>query len=555
MTNCRINIKEIKEIQNYIDLVRSGKYKVCKEQLLLCKLIEKVFKTENLYVDTKQLEEYLDLQKYFPFKLFDWEKFCFALHNCVYTEKGRLRWPILFMLLGRGSGKNGYLAFEDFCLVTPINGIEKYHIDIFAMAEEQARTTFDDIYDILKSNENKMKKHFYWNKEEIINLKTNSKIKFRTSAPKTKDGGRPGKVDFDEYHAYENMKLVNVAVTGLGKKPHPRRTIATTDGDVRDGPLDKLKARAQSILKGDISDNGMLPFICKLDDESEIHKKECWTKANPSLPFFDDLMHEIETEYIDYLEDPIENSAFSTKRMNLPKGNADTEVTSWENILATNQEIPDIEYATCVAGIDYAKTDDFVSAGLLFKYEEKYVWLTHTWICESSKDLHRIKAPIREWSEKGLLTFINGPEIHPDIPAMWLQEMGRKYNITKLYIDNYRYTLLSRSLREHGFDTDKKGRNNIYLVKGSDEAKISPTITREFKNHNIIFGDNPLMRWFTNNSCILEANKMGNIQYGKIEPKSRKTDGFKAFVAAMCGSTHLVDSNVKTYVDFGVYTY
>ncbi len=31
----------------------------------------------------------------------------------------------------------------------------------------------------------------------------------------------------------------------------------------------------------------------------------------------------------------------------------------------------------------------------------------------------------------------------------------------------------------------------------------------------------------------------GNITYGKIEPKSRKTDPFKAFVAGMCFSDEL----------------
>ena len=31
-------------------------------------------------------------------------------------------------------------------------------------------------------------------------------------------------------------------------------------------------------------------------------------------------------------------------------------------------------------------------------------------------------------------------------------------------MDNYRYTLLAKALREVGFDTDKKGNNNIRLV-------------------------------------------------------------------------------------------
>lgn len=32
----------------------------------------------------------------------------------------------------------------------------------------------------------------------------------------------------------------------------------------------------------------------------------------------------------------------------------------------------------------------------------------------------------------------------------------------------------------------------------------------------------------------MEVSKVGNITYGKIEPHSRKTDPFKAYVAAEC---------------------
>lgn len=546
--------KLIPEIQNYIDYVRSGKIAVCEEQILLCKYVENCFKTENIYIDKEQLGKYLNLQKYFPFKLLDWEKFCFALHNCVYREDGQLRWPVLFILVGRGAGKNGYLAFEDFCLLTPINGVKYYFIDIFAMSEDQAKTTFEDVYNVLEDNEKKFKNYFYWNKEVIINLKTKSRLKFRTSGVKTKDGGRPGKVDFDEYHAYESMKLVDTATTGLGKKPHPRRTIITTNGDVRDGPLDTLIVRSEAILHGEMPDNGTLPFICRLPNIKEIKNKNNWTKANPSLPFFPTLQHELDIEYGDYLLDPIGNSSFATKRMNVPQGNKDVEVTSWENIQATKQAIPDLNGCTCVAGIDYAKTTDFVAAGLLFLYKAKYYWLHHTWVCKNSADLARIKPPLEEWEEKGLLTFVDGPEIPPDVPAEWLALQGQKYNITRLGMDNYRYTLLAKALRAVGFDTDKKGTNNIKLARPSDEMLIAPTVTSLFNNHNIVWGDNPLMRWYTNNSCMI-TSKAGNTTYGKIEPKSRKTDGFKAFIAALVASEELPDSGETVDFDFGVYTY
>lgn len=547
--------KLIPEIQNYIDLVRSGTIEICKEQFQLMDYVEKCFKEEKLFVDEESLNKYLSLQKYFPFDLYEWEIFCFTLHNCTYLKPGILRWPDLFIYVGRGSGKNGYLAFEDFCLISEYNAVKKYFIDICANSEEQAKTSFEDVYDVMEENKTKLSKHFNWNKEVITNLKTKSRLMFRTSNAKTKDGGRPGKVDFDEYHQYEDYKTINVFKTGLGKKKNPRTTITTTDGDVRGGPLDSIKARALRILNEKGGDNGLLPFICRLDDEKEADNSKMWDKANPTLHYNEELFREIKKEYIDYKEDPISNSDFMTKRMNIPKGNKDQEVTSWDNILATNQPIPDLTGCTCIAGCDYAKTTDFVVAGLLFKYKGKYYWISHTWVCRNCNDLGRIKAPLEEWEKLGLLTFVDDVEVAPSIPALWLAEQGQKYNITTLGMDNYRYTLLAKALREVGFDTDKKGVNNIKLTRPSNQMLVAPTINSLFVNHNIVYGDTPLMRWYTNNTCK-HAEKYDNITYAKIESKSRKTDGFMAFVAAMCaGGSDLEDSGEEIDFDIGVYTY
>ena len=80
------------------------------------------------------------------------------------------------------------------------------------------------------------------------------------------------------------------------------------------------------------------------------------------------------------------------------------------------------------------------------------------------------------------------------------------------------------------------------LVRPSDEMMIIPTITSLFNNHAIGWGNNPLMRWYCNNSNRITSSA-GNMTYGKIEPKSRKTDGFKAFVAAEILRDELITYN------------
>lgn len=475
-----------------------------------------------------------------PYPLFPWEMFVFTLHNCVRRRSDdRLRWPHALIYMGRGNGKNGYLSWEDLCLSSPYNPVPDYFIDICANSEDQAKTTFEDIYNILESNKVKFSNHYKWNQEVIKGLKNRSRIRFRTSNAKTKDGGRPGKVDFDELHGYEDYKQIKVFRTGLGKKADSRITYTTTNGDVRGGPLDDLLTRAHDILTGSIPDNGLLCFLCHLDSDEEITDPAMWYKANPSLQYLPNLLDELRLEFADYLQNPIANADFATKRMNRPQGDRENDVTSWENILATNSPLPDLDGLPCAWGVDYAKTTDFVSAGLLFLVDGKFIWKTHTWVCRACVDLPRIKAPLDAWADAGLLTWVDGPEISPDMPIDWIFEQAAKHRYRLIHgaCDNYRYTWLATSLKEHGIDTSKSSKV-FHLVKPSDIAMISPILTSTFNNSAFIWGDNPLMRWFTNNSKQSLTNK-GNIDYGKKEPKSRKTDGFFALLAAMTCQQHL----------------
>lgn len=533
------------EIQNYIDLVEKRKINVCKEQKQLVKLVKNAFKNEKLTVNYEDLQRYMSYQKYFPFNLFEWESFCFALHNCVFREDGESRWSDLFILCGRGAGKNGFLSFEGFCMTT--NGIPQYDIDICATSEEQAKTSFDEIHAILENPQyrKRFKSNFKWTLSAIENTKTHSKIKYRTNNAKGKDGLRSGAVFFDEVHAYENWDNINVFTTGLGKKPQPRRTYVTTNGDVRDGVLDNMILKAQKILKGELPDNGFLPFICKLDNENEVDNIESWEKANPSLRYMPTLREQMLREYQDYKIDPVINCAFMTKRMNIPKGKADQEVTSWENILKTNREVPDLTGKTCMCGIDFTKTTDFMSAFLLFKQKETYYGIHHSWFCNRSNDKHRIKIPLNQMVERGLLTIVDDVEVHPHLVTDWIAEMNKVYDIDKVAIDSFRYALLTRELADIGFEAKEK---KVKLVRPSDIMLIQPKINSMFATGQIVWGDDPLMRWFTNNAK-LEPAQNNNYKYGKIEPKSRKTDGFMAFVAACTLESEIPEQSELSFIE------
>lgn len=334
------------EIQEWIDIVENDVFRCCDEQKLLVAHVKKCFETEPIHIDLKQLEDYMGLAKYLPFDLFPWQKFVIALHDCTYWDAdGRPRWSDLFCELGRGAGKDGTIAFESFCLSSPYNGIREYDVDICANNEEQAMRPVTDLIGFFEvpSVIKKIKKFFYWTKEKVTCTKTKSVIKGRTNSPKGKDGLRSGIVIFNEIHQYENYDNIDVFTTGLGKKKHPRRSYFTTNGDKREGPLDDLLEESENILRKGDDDNGLLPFICKLNKKEDVDDEENWTMANPSLPYMPDLLVEIRKEYREWKKNPERLPAFMQKRMNLPDTVKESAAAKWDDIEKTNKELPDME--------------------------------------------------------------------------------------------------------------------------------------------------------------------------------------------------------------------
>lgn len=527
------------EVRGWIDIVENGTYRSCEEQQLLVEHIQRCFETEDIYIDRAQLSNYMKIcEKYIPFELFPWQKFVIALHDCTYWRgSGQVRWPDLFCMLGRGAGKDGTIAVESMCLTSPYNGIREYDVDICANNEEQAVRPVQDLTGFFEEpgTVKKIKRFYNWTKERVICTKTRSVIKGRTNSPKGKDGLRSGIVVFNEIHQYPNYDNINVFTTGLGKKKHPRRSYYTTNGDVREGPLDDLLDEAEDILRSGADDNGLLPFICKLDSKEDVHDEANWPKANPSLPYLPNLLSEIRKEYRDWSKNPDRLPAFMSKRMNLPEAMKEAAVADWDSIAATNQEIPDLKGWSCTVGVDYSKTTDWMAVNLHFKNGDKRYDINKAWICRDSRDIPRLKCPWREWAKTEYLEYVDDVEIHPSIVAGYIQEMGRKYNIAMVAIDSYRYSLLSDALSKVGISKELK---NLMLVKQTDIIKVVPVIDHCFLNHYFHWGNNPVLRWATNNTKTIRYGRdagadKGSFVYAKIEGKSRKTDPFMALVASM----------------------
>lgn len=525
------------QITEYLRLVETRKYKACERQKKFVKYVRRVFATEELIIDTDRIDRYGRYLKYFPFdRFFPWEWCLFVLFTCVFRKDGSPRWTDLVCFIGRGGGKNGFIAFIAFCLVTAVNAVRNYDVDICANSEEQAKRSFVDIWEMLEGkNRLKFKKGFRWNRTEITNRTTNSTIKYRTNSPKSKDGMRSGLVIFDEVHAYMDWNNITVFTTGQGKCDHPRRAFISSNGNIRDGVYDQIVELCDKILDGEVEDdNGYLPFICNLDEAEEVHDPDLWEKANPSLPYLPTLKKQIMKEYKDWIANPSGNADFMTKRMGIPQGDKEFEVTSWENLKRASRENPELEGKPCVLGLDFSRKDDFLSAALLFRDksgdEEEFHVIHHSWFCLASRDRERIKPPLEEWAKLGIVTLVDEVEIPTSLVTRWIEEAQGVYSIEAVAVDDYRYDIVHEELETLGYSAKDR---TITKVRPSHHMRVQPIINSAFATGRISWGDDPAMRWFTNNTKLVPFLN-GNYKYEKIEPRSRKTDGFMALVAAFC---------------------
>ena len=562
------------EINEYIKFVEENPNETDDEiKLLIKNIIKPTLSRDDVFFDEETFHRAIRYCEKWYYKLFPYQKFAYALFF-MYDKNNPdiVIFPDILIVMARGNGKDGMIMPLANFLQTHYYGVKNYHIDIVATSEEQAINSFKVVYEMLESNKKTMKKYFYWNKTVIINKQTHSTLRYNTANAKTKDGKQTGMIIFNEYHAYEDYKQINVYSSGLGKIKHARTVTITTNGTVRDGPLDEKLAAAKLVLNGEDNFLGLLPIIYKINDMATVDipmKKfletnnkadidiTVWCQANPSLRFMPILMNAIIKDYIKMKKQKSYRVEFYAKRMNLPQQDEEEVVTEWNNILRASyqdveKEVPretgNISGRSAIIGIDYASLNDFASAGFLFKVDGEYIWRQRTWICSKSKFYSDIKFPFDNIGQEGYQDFVivNTETIDAEEIVIWLIEEMAKYNIKKWIMDMYRFLLLKSIFEKYGITIETKDNpyGQVRMIRRFDSitAIVAPRIEIAFAEGKINIGNSAIMRWAINNTAVV-ISKDGNKKYIKIEPKLRKNDPFMAFVAAMSGQ-ELLDEKV-----------
>jgi phage terminase large subunit-like protein len=552
-----------KYVDDYIKGYEEGHLLFNKERIQLVDYLKKsVLSDDTLHFDNEQIENCIKFSEKWFFKLQPFQKFLIAF-VFLYHEDGTNYYEDFLWMMGRGSGKNGLISALGTFLISEFNGVRGYNGSIVANSEEQAKTSVSEIKDVVDSSPT-LGRAFYATNAQIKSRRTNSTLKYRTSNGNTKDGLRDGFVIFDEIHEYQDDSNVKVHLSGLGKKTNPRVFFIGTDGYVRDGFIDTKKKQAESVLKGKAAPDFLFPWICKIDSEAEIDNPRMWEKSVPMIvkplsTYGKTLYRQIKKDYDALVEAPSGREEFLTKRMDYPSQAMNSNVAPWEEILATNQPIPkDIDGREAIGAVDFASVRDFIAAAVTVRYKDKLVTIEKQWARKGFCDKYyaysrkeriatpnqRINIPLHDWERSGLVEVIDEPLMDPRHALDWMQQMAQRFNIKKVVMDNYRAQIMRKMFEDGGFDVD------IIQNPTSIDGLLASIIDDGFPRHRFIWGDNPMLRWNTQNVLVKVNKANGNKSYEKKEETRRKTDGFKAFEYTLYRANELSDVDVSESLAF-----
>lgn len=552
-----------KYVDDYIRDYEEGHLLFNKERIQLVDYLKKsVLSDDTLYFDNEQIENCIRFSEKWFFLLQPFQKFLIAF-VFLYHEDGTNYYEDFLWMMGRGSGKNGLISALGTFLISEFNGVRGYNGSIIANSEEQAKTSVAEIKDVVDSSPT-LGRAFYATNTQIKSRRTNSTLKYRTSNGNTKDGLRDGFVIFDEIHEYQDDSNVKVHLSGLGKKANPRVFFIGTDGYVRDGFIDTKKKQAESVLKGKAAPDFLFPWICKIDSEDEIDNPRMWEKSVPMIvkplsTYGKTLYRQIKKDYDALVEAPSGREEFLTKRMDYPSQAMNSNVAPWEEILATNQPIPkDIDGREAIGAVDFASVRDFIAAAVTVRYKDKLVTIEKQWARKGFCDKYyaysrkeriatpnqRINIPLHDWERSGLVEVIDEPLMDPKHALEWMQQMAQRFNIKKVVMDNYRAQIMRKMFEDGSFDVD------IIYSPTSIDGLLASIIDDGFPRHRFIWGDNPMLRWNTQNVLVKVNKANGNKSYEKKEETRRKTDGFKAFEYTLYRANELSDVDVSESLAF-----
>jgi len=466
-----------------------------------------------------------------PFILELWEK---AIIQTAYgfkmADSGLRRFNEVILLIARKNGKTTFVAGLDIAEFFLSRG----GVDIICASNttEQANILFEEINNMREqspslSKETRSKKNIFY----IYSPKTKNKIKKLSAQSRNKDGYNIEVGCIDEVHEMTDSKVYDAIKQSQSTKKEPLIFIITTEGTTVGGFLDSKLDYSRKMLKGEIQDERVLPWLYTQDSVNEIYEdKKTWQKSNPSIgvvklnSYLEDVMnkskHDLSTSVTMLCKD------FNIKQ---------ADSGSWLNFDDLNNDetynIDDLRDSYAIGGVDLSSTTDLTAAILVIQKKDsnkKFV-LAHFFMPSEvlQKRITEDNVPYDIWVKRGLVTLTEGNQNDFSLVTQWFMKMIQTYGIRPLWVgfDPWNSQYWIKEMEDLGFNMEKV-RQGIYSL--SEPMK---QLEADLKNSLVNYNNNPILKWcLANTQAKVDLN--GNIQPSKLNSKYKRIDGTVALIIA-----------------------
>ena len=465
-----------------------------------------------------------------PFILELWEK---ALIQTAYGFKMKetelRRFNEVILLIARKNGKTTFIAGLDLAEFF----LSKGGVDIVCASNtsEQANILFEEINNMREqspalSNEKRSKKNIFF----IYSPKTKNKIKKLSAQSRNKDGYNIEVGCIDEVHEMTDSKVYDAIKQSQSTKKEPLIFIITTEGTTVGGFLDTKLDYCRKMLKNEISDDRVLPWLYTQDSTNEIYENpETWKKSNPSLgvvktmAYLDDVMNKSKNDHSTRV-------TMLCKDFNIKQ----VDQGAWLTFADLNNEstysIDSLRGCYAIGGVDLSSTTDLTSSILLIQKKDgkKYV-IPHFFMPSEvlKKRMEEDNVPYDIWLKRGLITLTDGNQNDFSLVTKWFIKMIQQYEIRPLWVgfDPWNSQYWIKEMEEQGFNMEKV-RQGVYSL--SEPMK---QLEADLKNKIVNYDNNPILKWcLSNTQAKVDLN--GNIQPSKLNSRFKRIDGTVALIIA-----------------------
>ena len=449
------------------------------------------------------------------------------------ADTGLRRFNEVVLLIARKNGKTTFVAGIDLAEFFLSRGVD---IVCASNTSEQANILFDEINNMREASpvlEKRTSKSIFcirFGKKNDRRASLNkSKIKKMSAQSKNKDGYNIEVGCIDEVHEMTDSKVYDAIKQSQSAKKEPLIFIITTEGVTVGGFLDSKLDYCRKIIKGEIEDERVLPWLYTQDSQEEIfNDPRTWTQSNASLG---------EIKQVSYLEDLMNKSKndLATRVTMLCKdfNIKQTEDGSWLNFKDIENKdtfkIDELRGCYAVGGVDLSSTTDLTCAVLYIEKKGKKYLISHFFMPSDvlQERIQEDSVPYDIWVQKGYITLTDGSQNDFSLVTQWFRSMIDDYDIRPLWVgyDPWNSQYWVKEMEDMGFEMEKI-RQGVYTL--SEPMK---QLEADLRNHALNYNNNPIVKWcLTNTQAKVDVN--GNIQPSKLNSRLKRIDGTVATIIA-----------------------